>query len=317
MSGEIIVVENGQIVPSDDAVYRELVALTERSLESESSRRVYRQTFNAWYAFAQEMGINSLALHPGNVTEFLMRAGSKATRQRQLSALRKLVQVAYILRPDEETRRVHEALKLVKAPATRKGRTTERAKRALPPSQVNDLLQCWNAQTNTHKRNHALIAVLLLTGMRRSEAADLMWEDIDFENGVITIRHGKGDKFREVPVAGDIALEALEIWQRAQMKKGDYDFIFTPVERGDHLGKDHPITGTDVYRIVKATEVRTGIEFKPHDCRRTFITESISSGVPMHEVQANAGHARGETTLRYAQTASARERRKNLKLGYG
>lgn len=316
MSGEIIIAETGTLYTGDDHVFNDLVSLTERSLESESSRRVYRQTFSAWRDFCRQNNFSPLDMRPGNVTDFLTLAASKATRQRQLSALRKLAQVAYILRPDDDLRRIHEALKLIKAPAVSvKGRRSERTKRALSPTQVDKLFQVWDEPSNTHRRNRALIAVLLLTGMRRSEAAVLFWDDIDFENGVITVRHGKGDKYREVPVAGDFALQALEEWF-ARLPEGR-DYIFCPMERGDKIGGDRPLTGTDVYRIVKATELKSGIEFKPHDCRRTFITESISSGVPMHEVQANAGHARGETTLRYAQTTSARERRKNLKLRYG
>jgi integrase len=89
------------------------------------------------------------------------------------------------------------------------------------------------------------------------------------------------------------------------------------MERGDHLGKDKPIRGTDVYEIVKQTEAASGIEFKPHDLRRTFITEALATGTPLATVQAAAGHARGETTLGYAQAVDARQARKTLKLRYG
>jgi integrase/recombinase XerD len=157
--------------------------------------------------------------------------------------------------------------------------------------------------------------VLLLTGVRRSEAAALLWADIDFENGVLTIRHGKGDKRREVPIAGDFALAALRTWQMEQPT--GYRNVFIPVKRGGSVGQDKPITGTDVYRIVKATETASGVEFKPHDCRRTFITEALAMGAPLATVQAAAGHARGETTLHYAQAVDARRARKELKLRYG
>ncbi len=69
--------------------------------------------------------------------------------------------------------------------------------------------------------------------------------------------------------------------------------------------------------VVKATEAACGIAFKPHDLRRTFITEALATGTPLATVQAAAGHARGETTLRYAQAVDARTARKALKLRYG
>jgi integrase len=231
-----------------------------------------------------------------------------------LSALRKLAQMFYILTPTEETRRIIEALKLIKVPSGGDS-GQERSRRALAPSQADKVLRVWHEGTKTHRRNNALIAVLALGALRRSEAAALRWQDVDFENGVLTVRHGKGDKAREVPLAGDFAVEALRAWQMAQ--GAGREFVFCPMRKGDHLGTDRPISGTDVYRIVKATEARSGVEFRPHDLRRTFITEALATGTPLATVQAAAGHARGETTLRYAQAVDARRARKELKLRYG
>lgn len=151
--------------------------------------------------------------------------------------------------------------------------------------------------------------------IRRSEAAALRWVDVDFDNGVLYIRHGKGDKARDVPLAGDFALEALREWQMAQPQ--GYEWVFTSVERGGGCGKDRPLSGTDVYRAWVATVERAGLESKPHDARRTLITEALATGTPVQTVQAIAGHARGGTTLEYAQAVDARRARKELKLRYG
>ena len=133
---------------------------------------------------------------------------------------------------------------------------------------------------------------------------------------MVTVRHGKGDKSREVPLAGDLALEALRAWQRC-MEAGRV-YVFCRITRhGDSLGDDKPIRGTDIYEIIQKTSALAGVEFKPHDLRRTFITEALATGTPLATVQAAAGHARGETTLRYAQAVDARQARKTLKLRYG
>ena len=40
--------------------------------------------------------------------------------------------------------------------------------------------------------------------MRRAEVIALKWQDIDWEAGIIRVRHAKGDKYREVAmVAGE------------------------------------------------------------------------------------------------------------------
>ncbi len=300
--------------PTPGALFERLADLAARAVAA-SSARIYRQTFRLWRGWCATNGLSPLDMLPGDVIDFLDSYDtSKATRQRQLSAMRKLAQMAYIVQPNDDTRRVYEILRIIKAPPSGNART-ERDRRAMTPAQADKLLRAWDGSAPQHKRNRALIAVLLLTGIRRSEAAALRWSDVDFENGVIHIRHAKGDKQRDAPVAGDLALDALRDWQMAQ--PAGYRFVFCPVERGGHVGKDRAIRGTDVYRIVKATEALTGVEFRPHDCRRTFITEALATGTPLATVQAIAGHARGETTLRYAQAVDARRARQELKLRYG
>ena len=40
--------------------------------------------------------------------------------------------------------------------------------------------------------------------MRRAEVIALKWQDIDWEAGIIIVRHSKGDKYREIAmVAGE------------------------------------------------------------------------------------------------------------------
>lgn len=300
-----IVHAHGQFNALADQVERTVAA---------SSARVYKQTFGAWTEWCAMNGVSPLDLRPGNVTAFLeANDTTKATRQRQLSALRKLAQMLYIIEPTDDHRRIVEALKVTKAPAGGAGR--ERARRAMTPAEADRMLRVWNGDQPVHKRNRALVAVLLLGGVRRSEAAALRWRDVDFENGVLYVRHGKGDKARDVPLAGDYALEALRAWQLVQ--PSGYVWVFGPVERGGSIGADRALSGTDVYRIWTATATAAGVESKPHDARRTFITEALATGTPLATVQAAAGHANGETTLRYAQAVDARRARRELRLRYG
>jgi integrase/recombinase XerC len=49
-------------------------------------------------------------------------------------------------------------------------------------------------------RGRALIEILYSSGMRASETVALNWADIDREVAMVLIRHGKGDKWRSVPI---------------------------------------------------------------------------------------------------------------------
>jgi integrase/recombinase XerD len=50
-----------------------------------------------------------------------------------------------------------------------------------------------------------MLQTLLETGVRASELVQLRIEDVSLAERVITIRHGKGDKRREVPIRRELA----------------------------------------------------------------------------------------------------------------
>ncbi len=81
------------------------------------------------------------------------------------------------------------------------GRQAASAPQALTDAQVNALLRA-AARSRHAARDTAIIQVLLQTGMRIGECAALVWEDISFgeKRGGVTIRAGKGNKARIVPL---------------------------------------------------------------------------------------------------------------------
>src|ERR1700690_4338946 len=81
--------------------FDELEALALQTVAA-SSARVYGQTYARWRTWCVGDGIPPLDLRPVTVLRFLWgQNATKATRQRQLSALRKLAQMLYILNPTE------------------------------------------------------------------------------------------------------------------------------------------------------------------------------------------------------------------------
>lgn len=312
---------NTAILPIPEADLGEHQFLFDRLLDgmafmvAPSTLRIYRHTYSQWRMWCDENGVDILALWPTNVGTFLMSAPtSKGTRQNQLSALRKLTQALHLATGDPTAERMTAALKLVKPP-TENASESHRPKRALTPAMADKVLRVWEGNQPIHRRNAALIALLALTGLRRSEAASLRWCDVDFENHVVSVRYGKGGKARDVAIVGDYAVEALLAWADCQGE--GREFVFCSVGKGGLLGEDKPITGTDVYRVVKATEAKSGVVFRPHDLRRTFITEALVMGTPLADVKAQAGHAQASTTLLYAQPVNAKERLSRLRLRYG
>lgn len=277
------------------------------------SKRVYEQTYGLWKDWSHNNRVSPLDLNPVNVNEFLIAQHvTRATRKRQLSAMRKLVQVALALTQSPALKFAYEVLKMAKIPLDNLA-TSERNLKALSPDEANRLLEAWPDDSAIHVRNRALIALLLATGLRRAEAVALEWRDVDLLNATITVRHGKGDKHRIATIVGDFAPYCLDAWR--EFSVGDY--VFPPMDNLGVVTDDRPMSADNLYRIIKQTERITGVEFSPHDLRRSIATELLTEGAPLADVQAQLGHAAASTTLRYAKASDAQERRKRFKTRYG
>lgn len=273
-----------------------------------SSQRIYRDTFNKWERYAVENGLSPLDMMPHNILGFIESQDTTiSTRKRQKSAFASLYKYVWLVTGNPDAERAYKIVQSVKLSADKAG-GKERSKQPLSPKQAQQLID-----VDKHPRDSALVSLLLTTGLRRSEAAALKWTDVNFDRGVLTVRHGKGDKAREVPII-EATLERLRTWRMVQPT--GYLFIFTPLKKNGECSADRAISGIDVYRTWVKYAAPLGLESKPHDARRTLITEVIRR----HDVptaQSMAGHANPSTTLGYAQGVDADELRKKLKLSYG
>ncbi len=291
-------------VDPDYIRYRDSLLLT----VANSSARIYTDTFKKWEAFAAANGFLPLNINPTNVLKFIESQDTTlTTRKRQKSAFSSLARHVWLLTGEPQDERAYKIIQATKLSADRAG-GQERTKQPMSPKDAQRMIDL-----EKNPRDMALIALLLTTGIRRAEATTLLWTDINFDRGVLAVRHGKGDKAREIPVT-DGTLDKLRKWQMVQ--PAGYTHVFTMLKRNGQPGADTPLSGTDIYRAwVKYAEA-LGLDSKPHDARRTLITEVIRR-VDVRSAQAVAGHARAETTLGYAQGVEVDELRKKLKLSYG
>jgi integrase/recombinase XerD len=139
-------------------------------------------------------------------------------------------------------------------------------------------------------RDHALISLLALNGLRVSEAIGADIEDLGLERGhrTLTILR-KGGKVVTVPLAPRTARAIdLAVGERCQ----------GPIFLGANGGRiDRHAAG----RIVRRVARRAGIAKRvgPHTLRHAFITAALDAGVPLRDVQEAASHADPRTTMRY------------------
>ncbi|MGC8913188.1 MAG: site-specific tyrosine recombinase/integron integrase [Thermoplasmata archaeon] len=145
-----------------------------------------------------------------------------------------------------------------------------------------------------HPRDYAILRTLAYTGLRVGELCNLEIGDIDFSEGVIHVRSGKGDKDRIVVIEENTA-SALKTYlsERYRIDAGT-DRVF--ISR-----KKKPISPLSVERIVKKYAKKAGITKKvtPHVLRHTFATTLLNHGADIRFIQTILGHASVSTTQIY------------------
>jgi integrase/recombinase XerD len=155
---------------------------------------------------------------------------------------------------------------------------------------------CKRDKTLIGKRDHAIIALLLATGLRRSEVIAIQLDDYKTRTGVLNIQAGKGDKQRTAYLNTE-SRGVLRQWLIARGRQPGS--LFNPVTKtGSILSK--ALCSQAIYDIIKLRSEQAGIEpIRPHDLRRTFVTQLLEAGVDINTARQLVGHTDIQTTARY------------------
>jgi integrase len=138
-----------------------------------------------------------------------------------------------------------------------------------------------------------LVLLSINTGVRRGEAFNLTWADVDLKNKLITVEGdtSKSGQTRHIPLNRE-ALDTLTNWKEQGEGKG---FVF-PGQNGNRLDNVKKSWGNllDLAKVVS---------FRWHDLRHTFASKLVMAGVPLNTVRDLMGHSDIKMTLRYAHLA--------------
>ena len=161
----------------------------------------------------------------------------------------------------------------------------------LSPVQVKRLIQ-FKPQGRNLSRAHAFALLIMDTGLRRNEALNLAWKDINFESLVLTVM-GKGRKERVVP----FSLECRKVLFRWKQNH-PYELLFG-TRNLTHITERN--IQRDLHELADKAGI-TGIRFSPHTLRHSFAVGYLRAGGNLFYLSRILGHTTTRTTERYLQS---------------
>jgi len=166
----------------------------------------------------------------------------------------------------------------------------------------------WKPKKFSERRLQALMLTLADTGTRLNEVLSLKWNQVDFDNLLITVT-GKGDKQRKIP----FSFELRKVLYAIRNDSND--------SHNRHAGLSHweascdkstlvfgtqkrrKLSHRNTLRDVKRTLRRLRIELPErtiHAFRHTFAIEYLRRGGSVFHLQKVLGHSSLAMTLKYA-----------------
>jgi site-specific recombinase XerD len=169
------------------------------------------------------------------------------------------------------------------------------APRALKPEEQRALLRAIERRSSV--RDKAIAQLLFYTAIRLGECAALNVDDVRISErrGVVIIRSGKGDTYREVPLNAEVR-KALRVWLKERSKR--FTQTSDPAFFLNLKGKRLSPRAIDL--LIRSIGADAQLEISAHILRHTCLTNLVRRGNDLVLVAEIAGHKRLETTRRYS-----------------
>jgi integrase len=143
----------------------------------------------------------------------------------------------------------------------------------------SDRLQ-WVCSRLTRETFRDYLLLLMFTGLRRTEAASLKWEHVDFSARTFTVIDPKNGCDHTLPTS-DFLHELLS--KRRQVAKGLY--VFPSRSAIGHI--------TEPRKQILNVCRESGVSFRAHDLRRTFAGIADSLDLPWYAIKKLLNHKTG------------------------
>ncbi|HEY0944074.1 MAG TPA: site-specific tyrosine recombinase XerD [Opitutaceae bacterium] len=258
----------------------------------------YQSDLDQCAAFLAKHGVRDWrAVRPDDISTWLQSLGrgyAVSSTARKLSALKGLAK--HLIR---EKHRSDDFTDLVAGPKLRR-----KLPATLTTEEVDRILAAPTGGDAHGLRDRAMLELFYSSGLRVSELAGLLLQQVDLEHGFVRV-FGKGAKERIVPLGG-AARDALAAYLTAgrahfvKVKKTGSQFFLS--ERGTAISRQM------VWVLVKKYARNAGVTkpVKPHLLRHSFATHLLGGGADLRAIQEMLGHANISTTQIYTAVEEKR-----------
>jgi integrase/recombinase XerD len=272
-------------------------------IDNPHTERSYRRSIVRFLNWCQNRHLALQAIGPADVSEYLKQlAGpngspsSKPTKKLCLAALRKFFdrmveRHAVVLNPAVAVRGPRLSVQEGKTPA-------------FSAEQARALLKSIDVRHVVGLRDRAVLATLIYTAARVGAVSKLRRRDLYQDGRQHCLRlDEKGGKVREIPLRADLEAMLYEYLQAANLLGAAAETpLFQSTLRRTRYLTGRVMTTDDILRMLKRRLRDADLPLDRltcHSFRATTITDLLSQGVALEDVQYLAGHADPRTTRLY------------------
>ena len=141
-----------------------------------------------------------------------------------------------------------------------------------------------------------MVVVSLNTGIRQGSLFDLLWSDVSFQEGILTVRPPaeKNSKLIRIPMNPTLT-KTLLAWKEQTGRDGD-ELVFPSPKTGTVMDNCRKAWAG----VLKVADIKN---FRWHDMRHDFASQLVMKGVDLNTVRELLGHSDIKMTIRYAHLA--------------
>ena len=146
----------------------------------------------------------------------------------------------------------------------------------------------------------SFVLTALYTALRMSELYNLMWDDVDLIEGLITVRESKNNQTRVIAIHDKVLPALCELQNR-------YPYASYVFCRPD--GRPYRDLSESFENAARRAGLRTEkVHFRLYDCRHTALSRLGMSGCNVFEMAAVSGHKTPNVLRRYTHISAEHKR---------